>query len=222
MFIPAFGSSFGDQVSSQAVEETTATLVRAFSPSEIHQLSKAGKSFDYIETTTCIDRLNEAFTPMGWSYSTSDPIWQPAAEGQTSRQIAMKGIITVHTPWGPVNKEGWGSCSVKSVADGNKMDFGDDCKTASSDALKKAATLLGIYNYGYRKGPLPASEDVRTVAEDISKAFTAKGMTAEEFKHFTGGICRKTILGIGDLNIVQAKFILSLLREETKYNILSH
>jgi hypothetical protein len=157
-----------------------------------------------MDTSACIDRLNEAFTPMGWSYQPDAPIYFPAGEKPT--QIAIRGVMTVHTPWGDITKAQWGGSFIKADPGNQKFEFGDDLKGATSDALKKCASLFGISNYLARKGQNvvendPALTDTLTTLLDLAKT---KGLSNPQLLEYCSGITRKTILGAGDLSLNQA------------------
>jgi hypothetical protein len=181
--------------------------------SEVKLLSKGG-SHKYIEGNSVIDRLNEAFTPLGWTWVCPPEwvVWQPAAEGLTSRQIAVYGELRIMTPWGEMRKGAYGARTVMAQADGTKMEFGDDLKSAGTDALKKAATMLGIFNYIYRKSALPLIDEVKPLAEELNRLRVERKWNKDQFLTFCSGVTRKTVLGAGDLSYVQAEACLALLK----------
>jgi hypothetical protein len=187
------------------MEKVTAGLMRPFHEDEVKQLAARGNP-TYIEGNTCIDRLNEVFGPLGWGFEPQHIEWQPVVDGSASRKLAVYGVLTVYLPTHNVVKAQWGAATVKDTNEGNKQDFGDDVKAAATDALKKCATLLGIYNYGYRKAA--NANTLGSLATDLSAAFTAKGWSPDEFKEWAGGIVGKTILGVGDLSPAQARLLL--------------
>jgi hypothetical protein len=198
------------------VNTTTSSLVRAFPASEIKQLTKGGKNFDYIEANSVIDRLNEAFSPIGWSYSCNQIHW--LGDPTTSRQLAVYGELSISTPWGLITKGQWGARTVMAQADSTKMDFGDDLKSAGSDALKKCATLFGIFNHGYRKGSttLPDDAVLKETLTALRKLAIDKGLNIQQLFDICGGICRKTILGWADLSIAQARAVFVILKDMPK------
>ena len=102
--------------------------------------------------------LNEAFG-FRWSWDVTDTVIVP--DLLDPHEVIVRGRLTVTTPdGGTVVKEQFGSTDVKRFKDGGTISLGDDLKAASSDALKKAASLLGVALdlYGAADEPLPGEE----------------------------------------------------------------
>lgn len=102
--------------------------------------------------------LNEAFG-FRWSWDVTDTVIIP--DLMNPAEVIVRGRLTVTTPdGGTVVKEQFGSTDVKRFKDGGVISLGDDLKAASSDALKKAASLLGVALdlYGASDDPLPGEE----------------------------------------------------------------
>ena len=189
----------------------------AYMNSEVQYLGKAGQQFSYLEANTVIDTLNEAFTPLGWGSDSSQLVFQPVAVDGVSKQIAVHVILEVYTPWGTVRKSGWGARTVMATGEGSKHDFGDDVKSAASDGLKKAATQLGVFNYIYRFGTerpraMPVSEDVAPILVEIKALADTHGWNKDALLRFCSGVVHKTLIGAGDLNVIQAHACLDMLR----------
>ncbi len=114
--------------------ETREILERSFAPEQIKQRQgNFGQTLDYIEGHAVIERLNEAFEG-DWSFEIT---WQHIGDDEVliMGRLAATGII----------KEQFGSSKVTRNRDDNSViSIGDDLKSATTDALKKAATLLGI------------------------------------------------------------------------------
>jgi len=93
---------------------------------------KAGMTYDYVTPDFVIKLLNEAF-----DYRWSTSIFHQAMYGDT----AVVGLnLTVWDADGnPINKSQFGSCDAL-----RGMGPGEAFKGAASDAMKKAATLLGV------------------------------------------------------------------------------
>ena len=62
---------------------------------------------------------------------------------QDPQEVVIRGRLTVHAKHGTIVKEQFGSASVKR-SNGSITSLGDDLKAATSDALKKCASLLGL------------------------------------------------------------------------------
>lgn len=103
------------------------------------RMGRGNKTFDYIETSYVIGRLNAIFN-FNWDLET---VWQEV--DRKERQVAVKVRLTVHFLDGKtVVKEAYGSSDIKTKPTGDQIDFADDLKAAQSDGMKKAASLLGI------------------------------------------------------------------------------
>lgn len=92
-----------------------------------------GKQFSYVEIGYVIRKLNEAFSPLNWDFKITDKIEKP-------KEIIVQGELTVKDHKGnSVVKTQFGQGDFKS-----NVSFGDVYKAATSDALKKCASLLGV------------------------------------------------------------------------------
>lgn len=102
---------------------------------------RGGMTFDYVETGYVVKKLNEVFNGM-WDFEILEQevgknhIW---VKGKlTVKFVDAKGNI--HT----LVKSQFGGSEVKKTKTGEVIDIADDLKAASSDALKKCASLLGV------------------------------------------------------------------------------
>jgi len=114
--------------------------------------------------------LNEAFG-FRWSWDVTDTMIMPDLVDPA--EVIVRGRLTVTTPdGGTVVKEQFGSADVKRYKAGGVISLGDDLKAASSDALKKAASLLGVALdlYGASDDPLPGEEPTTRPAGGATKA----------------------------------------------------
>ncbi|MGC8778776.1 MAG: Rad52/Rad22 family DNA repair protein [Candidatus Caldatribacteriaceae bacterium] len=141
-------------------------LEKKFSKKEIKRRpGKEGKELFYIETSSVIKRLNEAFDGE-WSFEIKEK------EIDLNRgYIWVLGRLTC----GNVVKEQFGFKALSPNHEKSAFDLGDDLKAAASDALKKCATLLGVglYLYEGEEGDSlsrPASEKQKQFIRDLLKA----------------------------------------------------
>lgn len=102
-----------------------------------------GKMFDYVEIGYVVAQLDKAFNRL-WEF-------EIIADGisNENNQVWVRGRLTVHlAPNFSLKKEAYGSSDIKRYAVGDNakkvIDIGNDFKSASSDALKKAASLVGV------------------------------------------------------------------------------
>jgi hypothetical protein len=122
-------------------------LTRPFPPDLIRQRQgQGGKTLHYIETHAVISRLNEGCD--AWSFEIVE------------HQVLEEEVVVVAklTADG-VLKMAFGGTSITRDRDGRPVSIADDLKAAGSDALKKAASLLGVGLELYGGG-LPAPSHV--------------------------------------------------------------
>jgi len=101
---------------------------------------RGGLVLDYVETNYVIGRLNATFM-----FDWDSEIIQQIIDHEHN-QIAMKIRLTVRfANEKEVKKDAWGGSDIKWSQDKTKMiDLADDLKSAESDGIKKAASMLGI------------------------------------------------------------------------------
>lgn len=128
-------------------------LEAPFKPEEIKERKGSyGKMLSYIEYTSIVKRLNSLDVP--WSFKViSHQIVEDECVCLGELYIELDGGITKH---------GFGSKKVTRSADGKALNIGDDYKSSSSSALRKAASLLGMGLYLYDS---PAEEAVEKKTE---------------------------------------------------------
>ena len=116
-------------------------LEKSFEPSQIKQRQgNFGHIVDYVEGHVVTSRLNDAFES-NWSFEIvkyriiKDP-----------GEVLVLGKLTAEG----VTKMAFGSKEIERSKDTKAIvSLGDDLKAASTDALKKAASLLGVGLYLY-------------------------------------------------------------------------
>jgi hypothetical protein len=117
-------------------------LEKPFGPEQIKQREgNFGKKLDYIEGHEVIQRLNDAFDG-DWSFTmTKYEIMKETDEVIVIGQLNAGGIV----------KSQFGSSRITRAREsGDIISLADDLKAAATDALKKAATLLGVGLHLYR------------------------------------------------------------------------
>lgn len=115
--------------------EVQKKAIGLFTPKEFvkERKGKGGKVFSYVETGYVVARLTQAFGPLGWSFIVKERIIE-------ANEVAVLGVLTFRASNGTeVTKSQWGQAQRLE-----KMALGDALKAASSDALKKSASLLGV------------------------------------------------------------------------------
>jgi hypothetical protein len=91
-----------------------------------------GGSISYIEGHAIVQRLNEAMAG-DWSFKVLE---HQVLEGE----VVVLGELRA----GDLVKQAFGGSEVTRTRDGKVVSLADDLKAASTDALKKASTLLGV------------------------------------------------------------------------------
>jgi hypothetical protein len=118
-----------------------ALLEKPFEPSQIKQRQgKFGHILDYVEGHVVTSRLNDAFES-NWSFEiVKYRIIKDPGEVLVVGKLTAEGFT----------KMAFGSKEVERSKDTKAIiSLGDDLKAASTDALKKAASLLGVGLYLY-------------------------------------------------------------------------
>ncbi len=101
---------------------------------------RGGMSFDYVETNYVLARLNATFM-FDWDNEIIEQIID-----KDENQIATKVRLIVRFADGKVvKKDAWGGAEIKRIRETKKiMDLANDLKASESDAIKKAASMLGV------------------------------------------------------------------------------
>lgn len=119
-----------------------AVLTQRTPPEHIKQRpGKGGKTFNYVEHAYVTRQLNLAFN---WQWSWDILEWRMFPSEGMPAEVFVVGRLTIHTPAGDITKQQFGTSDVKTDKAGTPLSIGDDLKAASSDGLKKAASLLGL------------------------------------------------------------------------------
>lgn len=128
---------------------------------------RGGKRVAFVEGGYVISKLNQAFSPLGWDFEivehgTSERKTENNAEGE----VWVKGKITIidHVKGYKVSKTQFGQHPIHK-----NVPIGDAYKAASTDALKKCASLLGIALDVYW-GTLDTEESQPAKAQKLSPA----------------------------------------------------
>ena len=100
---------------------------------------RGGRQFRYVTHAYVTRTLNQAFG-WAWDFEVLDTRIVPPDNPQ---EVVIRGRLTVRTKNGTIVKEQFGSSQVKRSG-GQITSLGDDLKAATSDALKKCASLLGL------------------------------------------------------------------------------
>ena len=118
-------------------------LERPFAPAQIRQRKGRNGLLDYVEGHSVIQRLNEALEG-AWSF---EIVHHEIRE----EEVVVIGRLTAE---GIVKMAFGGSQVTRERESGQIVSLGDDLKSASTDALKKCATFLGVGLHLYAEKPI--------------------------------------------------------------------
>jgi hypothetical protein len=136
-------------------------LEKPFEPSQIKQRKGTyGNMLDYVDTRTVIQRLNDCFDG-NWSF-------EIVSQDQHAGEVVVLGKLTADG----ISKSQFGSNKISTSKQGEVISIGDDLKAATSDSIKKCATLFGIglYLYGTDKSDSDQPSDKNTNQPSTGKA----------------------------------------------------
>lgn len=145
--------------------------------------ARGGLQVDYVPGWWFIDQLNALFD-YDWDLEVinHEIDWK-------IKQIWVLGKLTVRSGNFVVSKTAFGSSDIKFHKDVSKgpLDIADDLKSATTDAMKKAATMLGIASdvYGQRE-KLEKGGANRKQLDSLYEMGRDKGLTEEQVDE----ICR--------------------------------
>lgn len=144
---------------------------------------RGGKQFRYVETSYVIELLNKTFNGL-WDFIVED-------QQVGVNQVWVRGRLTVKlAPGLEISKTQYGGSDVKK-SNGVVVDIADDLKAATSDALKKCASLMGFAADIYSK---PVEEETEAVRPErvgkvtqpqvkyIYTLISKSGLNADEIK----------------------------------------
>lgn len=145
-------------------------LTRPFPPELVRQRKgQGGKSLSYVPTFAVVERLSEGCTE--WSF-----------EIVKHELVGDEMIVIGKLVADGVVKMAFGGSTVTRSREGFVVDLGDTAKGAASDALKKAASLLGVGLELHRGGaPMPSpSGPVRTTPTPVGTPGVGDRLTSRQ------------------------------------------
>ena len=146
-------------------------LTRPFPPELIRtRPGQNGKTFTYIPTFAVIERLNAA-CEQGWDFIIAEHMIY-------TDEVVVVGKLTADG----VAKTAFGGSSITKDQSGRIVSLADDLKSAASDCLKKAATLLGVglelYGAGRAAAPASTPQQQRPPAVESGDLLTGRQLGA--------------------------------------------
>lgn len=124
-------------------------LYKPFSPEAERTLTKSGTRLTYIPQAEVVTRLNQVFGVEGWSSQILSMFRDPADQDWIVAHVRITASIpNALGGFSTVTRDGVGGQAIKRTKkEGTIVDLGDEFKGAVSDALKKAASQLGVGLY---------------------------------------------------------------------------
>lgn len=168
------------EVQKKKQEESLTNLITGITPKDFIFQREAGKRrdgspvyVDYVPGWWFIGQLNALFGYF-WDFEISE-------HGIGEYSCWVKGKLTVRsaTTGLTVTKTAFGGSKLKSK-DNPAIDIGDDLKSAATDALKKAATLLGLAADVYGRREVKEETSGKARLNSLYKLAEKKGMSEEE------------------------------------------
>lgn len=111
--------------------------------------AKGGGQWTYIKASYVRQVLDSVFG-FNWTFEVDTSLKEAFEVAQVTKVCIVKGTLTGRVKedgqWVELSKTQFGRCEVKFKKDSNNvpLDFGNDMKAATSDCLKKCASLFGI------------------------------------------------------------------------------
>ena len=154
-----------------------------------------GKQADYVEGSSVIRRLNECFGTE-WSFEVKE-------HKMVESQIIVLGRLLYPKEDGSLGwKEQWGGSEVMRFRESKQIvNLGNDIKAATTDALKKCATLAGIALHLYEQDEYNGSTEDKTATKKIQMTDSEKKDVSEQ---------------VGKCSGVQANAIVKVLKSAEK------
>jgi hypothetical protein len=156
-------------------------------PEEMERvLIKSGVELIYLPISEVINRLNKVLGMNNWSFEIISVARDLIDTDEIIAHVSLMATIDGCT----ITKHGFGGQSVKRQRKDNKpVDLGNDFKGAVSDALKKAAQLLGVGLYLARSADAIDAEDAIDASMsqvEPSSHIEASSELDERWNHFVG------------------------------------
>lgn len=126
--------------------DTYQRLLEPFPPEMERQLSKGGARLTYIPQAEVIARLNNVLGVDGWSMEVINVWRDPSDMDFVLAHVRLTVKLGIDSSVTTV-RDGFGGQKINKNKDKQPVDLGDDYKGAVSDAMKKAATTLGVALY---------------------------------------------------------------------------
>jgi len=174
-------------------------LEKPFTPEQIKQREGNFGTLDYIEGHAIIQRLNDAFDAR-WSFEVLEHEIQKDTD-----EVIVLGKLSA----GEVVKTQFGSSRITRAREtGEIISLTDDLKAAATDALKKAATLLGVGLHLYNNVENPAGKQRNSTNHSSGSNANSNYGGNNNHRGGNGGNG-----GNGRISSKQHKYVLDIIRD---------
>ena len=149
-----------------------------------------GQGIQYIEGHAIVQRLNDALAG-DWSFRVLEKEFLDA-----------EVIVLCELRCGDVVKQAFGGSEVTKTRDGKVVSLADDLKAAATDALKKAATLLGVGLHGYavEEAPLQVATGPKLVEAHDEPDQPPNNRLTRKQAEFIGKLAKSNGMGRSELD----------------------
>lgn len=162
-------------------------LTRPFPPELIKQRQgQGGRMLSYVETSSVIARLNEGVDAWDFTIEKYDVM---------EDEVIVLGRLVIESA---ITKSAFGGSSITRDRDGRPLSIANDLKAAGSDALKKAASLLGVGLELYGGAQMAAAPAVQQHAHAPPAVQPADRLTGKQYSALQS-ITRRQNIATGDL-----------------------
>lgn len=185
------------EVQDEKYTKALTNLITGKTPKDVVFQKPAGKgtSVDYVPGWWFVQQLNALFG-YRWDFEILDK-----AIGDGACWVLGK-LTILDNRGNRITKTSFGGSRLKSISN-PAIDIGDDLKSAATDALKKAATLLGIAAdiYGRRE----TQEETKSKAQNSALFSIAdkKGMNREQLEKFCQEEMYKSVEELTEVEVLQ-------------------
>ena len=142
-------------------------------PAELEgTLNKGGVAFRFVSVNEVIARLNDVLGVENWTFEVIS--CERSLEGGDNIIAHVRLSASINDK--PLQRDAYGGAEVKAKKNGGLLDLGNDHKIAISDALKKAASMMGVGLYLYRSEEAlehEAREEVNPEVQQLWENFTS-------------------------------------------------
>ena len=142
-------------------------------PAELEgTLNKGGVAFRFVSVNEVIARLNDVLGFENWNFEVLSCERSLEGGDNVIAHVRLTAVVNDRL----FKREAYGGAEVKAKKNGGLLDLGNDHKIAISDALKKAASMMGVGLFLYRSEEAlvhEAKEEINPEVQQLWDNFTS-------------------------------------------------